>query len=188
MKAVRRRYEGLAAIENRQQLLVIAAIGVIALWAADRLVFTPLTSLWKSRSATITELRKQVAEGTSLLGRETVIRNRWEDMKKNTLPGNPSLAEQQMLKAFDNWSRQSRVSITSIMPQWKHDSDNYMTLQCRVDAAGDLEMLSQFIYDVEKDPMALKVESVELTSRDNNGQSMTLGMQISGLVLTTQTK
>jgi Tfp pilus assembly protein PilO len=174
-------------IENRQQLLAIIAVGVVALLAADRLVFTPLAKLWKSRAAAIVDLRRQVAEGTSLLGRETVVRSRWEQMRKNTLPNNPSLAEQQMLKAFDNWSRQSRVSITSIMPQWKHDADEYMTLQCRVDAAGDLETLSQFIYDIEKDPMALKVESVELTSRDNSGQQLTLGMQISGLVLTPQT-
>jgi hypothetical protein len=175
-------------IDNRQQLLAIVAVGVVALLAADRLVFTPLTKLWKSRSAAIADLRKQVADGASLLGRETVIRSRWEQMKDNTLPSNPSLAEQQMLKAFDNWSRRSRVSITSILPQWKHDADDYMTLQCRVDAAGDLETLSQFIYDIESDPMALKVESVELTSRDNNGQQLTLGMQISGLVLTPQPK
>lgn len=171
-------------IENRQQLLAIIAVGAVVLLASDRLVFTPLTKLWKSRSAAIADLRKQVADGTSLLARESVVRSRWEEMKKNTLPNNPSLAEQQMLKAFDNWSRQSRVSITSIMPQWKHDADEYMTLQCRVDAAGDLETLSQFIYDIERDPMALKVESVELTSRDNSGQQLTLGMQISGLVLT----
>jgi Tfp pilus assembly protein PilO len=174
-------------IENRQQLLALVAVGAVVLLAADRLAFTPLAKLWKGRSAAIVELRKQVAEGTSLLGRDSVIRARWEQMKANTLPINRSLAEQQMLKAFDNWARQSRVSITSIMPQWKRDADEYMTLQCRVDAAGDLETLCQFIYDIENDPMALKVESVELTSRDNTGQQLTLGMQISALVLTPQT-
>jgi Tfp pilus assembly protein PilO len=174
-------------IENRQQLLAIVAVGAVALLAADRLVVTPLTKLWKARSASIAQLRKQIETGSSLLQREVVIRHRWEQMRDNTLPNNPSLAEQQLLRAFDSWSQRSRVSITSIMPQWKLDADDYKTLQCRVDAAGDLESLSQFLYNVERDPMALKVESVELTARDNNGRQLTLAMQLSGLVLTPKT-
>jgi hypothetical protein len=133
-------------------------------------------------------LRQQIAQGTSLLQREQAIRRRWQEMRTNTLPNNPSLAEQQVLKAFDTWSGQSRVSITSITPQWKHDADDYMTLECRVDAAGDLETLTQFLYAVEKGPMALKVESAELSAHDNTGQQLTLGMQVSGLVLTPQAK
>ncbi len=174
-------------IENRQQFLVLAAAGAVALLAADRLVVTPLTKLWKARSAAIAELRKQVEEGASLVQREVIIRNRWEQMRDHTLPSNPSLAEQQLLRAFDSWAQRSRVSITSIMPQWKQDADEYKTLECRVDAAGDLESLSQFLYNVERDPMALKIESVELTARDNNGRQLTLAMQISGLVLAPKT-
>ncbi|MGH9595073.1 MAG: type 4a pilus biogenesis protein PilO [Bryobacteraceae bacterium] len=167
---------------------MVLAIGVVALLAADRLVLTPLGHLWTARSNRITDLRREIAQGSSLLQREQSIRRRWEEMKTNTLPNNPSLAEQQMLKAFDTWSAQSRVSITSITPQWKHDEDDYMTLECRVDAAGDLETLTQFLYAIEKGPMALKVESAELSAHDNTGQQMTLGMEVSGLVLTPQAK
>ena len=45
-----------------------------------------------------------------------------------------------------------------------------MTYECRVDAAGDLGKLSRFLYSVERDPMALKLESVELGARDKDGQ------------------
>lgn len=173
-------------INNRQQLLAIAAMATVALLAADRLVYTPLTKWWKTRSATITELRQQIADGTSLLQRDQVIRRRWQQMQANTLPRNSSLAEQQLLKAFDTWSQHSRVCLTSIMPQWKHDADDYMTLDCRVEATGDLETLSQFIYSIEKDSLALKVESLELNAHDDTGQQMTLGLQLSGLVLTPQ--
>ena len=172
-------------INNRQQLLTIAAMAAVGLLAVDRLAYTPLVKLWKSRSADIVELHGKIAGGTSLIQREQVLRRRWEQMRSNTLPVNSSQAEQQLLKAIDNWSQQSRVSLASIMPQWKHDADDYMTLDCRVEATGDLDTLSQFVYSLEKDPMALKVESLELNSHDNTGRQMTLGLQISGLVLTT---
>jgi len=169
-------------IQGRQQWLVVIAVVGIVLLVADRAVFTPLMGLWKTRSAKVADLRKQIAQGTSLVQREQSIRRRWDQMRRNTLPANSSLAEQQLLKAFDAWARDSRATITLITPQWKHD-DEYSTLECRVDASGDLETLCRFLYSVEKDPMAVKLGMVELTSHDDAGQQMTLGLQVSGLVL-----
>src|SRR5205814_3434262 len=121
-----------------------------------------------------------------LLERERSIRSRWENMRTNTLPGDTSAAESLVLKAFDHWSQESRISITSIKPQWKHNADEYMTLECRVDAFGNLPTLTRFLYDVEKDPLALRVDAVEITTRDNDGQQLSLALQVSGLLLNGQ--
>ena len=137
-------------INQRQRLLAILAISGLGLLISDWFVFTPLTHLWQARSKKIAELRQEIAQGSSLLQREQLIRRRWDEMRTNTLTNNASLAEQQMLKAVDTWSQQSRVSVTSITPQWKHDADDYMTLECRVDATGDMTTLAQFLYAVEK--------------------------------------
>ena len=69
------------------------------------------------------------------------------------------------------------------MPQWKNDATNYSTLDCRVEAAGDLGALSQFLYYVERGPTALKIDSVELSGHDATGQQLTLALQINGLAL-----
>jgi hypothetical protein len=61
-----------------------------------------------------------------------------------------------------------------------------MTLECRVDGFGNLSALTRFLYDVEKDPMALKVEAVEIAARDNDGQQLSLALQVSGLLLNPQ--
>ena len=156
------------------------------LYAADQLVFEPMIGWWKARSATVAELRTEVHNGRLLIQREASLRSRWSEMRTNTLPNNASLAEQQILKAFDNWSRESGADVNGIMPQWKNDSEDYLTLNCRVEASGDLGTLSRFIYDIEKDPMALKLESMEFSTHDNNGQQLTLNLQISGLVLLSQ--
>ena len=170
-------------IENRQQFLVALTIGVAALYIGVNFIGEPLVNLWSARSAQIKQLRAKVSEGNLLIKREADIRGRWSEMSTNALPNNPSLAEQQVLKAFDNWSRDTGAEISSIMPQWKNDSTNYMTLNCRVEASGSLGTLSQFLYHIEKGPAALKLDSVELSARDSAGQQLTLGLQISGLVL-----
>ena len=173
-------------IDNRQQLLALLAIAAVALFAADKVVIRPLTQVWKERARRVTELRQKVDEGTQLQQRQQMLRGRWEQMRTNTLPNNLSQAEQQVLAAFDRWSQDSRISITSISPQWKNDADEFVTLQCRVDASGSLATLTRFLHDIERDPLALRLETVEITSRDTEGQQLTLGLQVSGLVLTGQ--
>lgn len=173
-------------IKNRQQVLMIAAIAAAALFAGDRLVFTPLLNAWSARAKRITTYRKQITEGKMMLQREQNIRSHWQEMSTNTLPNNTSVAEQRVFKAIDLWTQGSGVNISAITPQWKHDSDDYITFECRVDATGDLGTLSRFLYSAEQDPMALRMESVELAARDKDGRQLSLGLQFSALVLTPQ--
>ncbi len=173
-------------INNRQQLLTIAAIAAVVLWVGMRMVVDPLTQSWKARAAQITQLENSVKHGSSVLAGERSIRDRWEGMRTNMLQAGESVAENQLLKAFDRWSQESQISIRSIKPQWKRGADDYMTLECRVDASGALSTITRFLYNIEADPLAIKVEAIDLTTRDNDGQQLTLGLQVSGLLLTPQ--
>jgi hypothetical protein len=175
-------------IKNRQQLLMIGAIVVAGLFVADKLLITPLTGWWKARSKAVSELHDRVTRGKNLVDREQALHATWERMRTNTLPADESLAEEQVLKAFRKWERDSRVTITSISPQSKHDSDEYATIQCRIEASGTLDNMNHFLYELEKDPMALKLDLVELSAHDTEGQQLLLGLQVSGLILTPQTQ
>jgi hypothetical protein len=175
-------------IKNRQQLLIIVAIVAIALFAGDQLVLSPVLKVWSARATRVADLRKKIADGKMLVQREQSIRTRWQQMSHNALPNNTSAAEQQVYQAIDLWAQNCGVAISAITPQWKHDSDDYMTFECRVDAAGDLGKLSRFLYSIERDPMALKLELMELGTRDKEGQQLSLGLQLSGLVLNTPTR
>ncbi|MFO1475617.1 MAG: hypothetical protein U1F98_03070 [Verrucomicrobiota bacterium] len=173
-------------IENRQQLLIVVTLALFGLFIADRILLEPLWGVWKDRSKEIARLRLQVSEGRSITNRESVIRGRWTQMRTNTLPNNQSLAQEQVLNALVNWAQESGVSINGTSPQWRNDTEDYHTLGCHVDASGSLWALSRFLYNVEFGPMALKVESIDLTSHDASGQQLTLGLQISGLALTSR--
>jgi hypothetical protein len=168
---------------HRQQFLAIAAIAAVAILVGDRLVLTPLVDRWKQRADQIETLRNSVATGALLLDRDNAIRDRWEDMRDHTLAGETSVAENQLLKAFDRWSRDSRVSISSIRPQWRQNAPDFITLECRVDASGDLSTLSRFLYEIERDPLAVKLETMELTSQDENGRQLGLALTVSSLLL-----
>ncbi len=170
-------------IENRQQFLVALTIAAAALFVAVNFIITPLAGFWSARQTEIRTLRAQVSDGNQLVRREAFVRDSWAEMQTNALPANTSLAEQQLFKAVDDWSRSSGAEVTSLMPQWKNDDTNYMTLNCRVETSGDLGALSRFLYDVERGPVALRLDSLEITERDKDGQELTMSAEINGLAL-----
>jgi hypothetical protein len=147
-----------------------------------------MVKLWKTRSGDIAALSNQVKEGKFMQLRGPAIRRQWGEMSAKTLTNNTSQAEQQVLKAFNDWSQQTGAIVTGITPQWKNDSTNYLTLNCRVEASGDLGTLSRFVYQIESNTIALKLDSVEFSAHDNTGQQLTLGLQVSGLALNAQKK
>ena len=169
-------------INNRQQVLAILAIAIVGVFVADKVIFSPLTASWRERAAAIALLRKEINQGEMLMQREKVTRDRWNDIRRSSLPVSASQAEKEMLAAFEKWSADSKVSISSIKPQWKQGAtEDYSVLECRVDAAGTLPVVAKFLYNIESSPMAVKMETIELTARDNNGEQIALGLLISGL-------
>jgi len=170
-------------IKNRQEFLVVLTIAAFALLVGVNFILEPLGGWWSARQAQIKELRAEVTAGGQLIRRESGIRSRWANMTANALPANTSLAEQKLLTAVDGWSRSSGAEVTSLMPQWKNESTNYLTLTCRVETSGDIGSLSKFLYDLENGPMALRLDSLELGAHDKDGQQMTLSTEINGLAL-----
>lgn len=170
-------------LTRRQQILAILAIALVGLYVADKLVFTPLTRSWKARAERIVKLKEQVRDGHETLKREAALREHWDRMRRNTLVPAKSEAESQMLKAFERWSKDGGVSVSSIRPQWKESEEAYKTLECRADVGGSLSAIAQFLYLVERDPLGVKVDSLELTSRNNEGSQLSLVVQVSGLLL-----
>jgi Tfp pilus assembly protein PilO len=171
-------------IDNRQKVLAIVAMVAVAALAADRLVFTPLIDLWRDHAHQISELRMNLDKGKALLVREQAIRDRWDKLQKSALPNDGSAAESKVLTAVERWTRDSGLGVTSIKPQWKQNADDYKTFECRVDATGDIETLMHFLYELERDPLAVRVEDMELSARDDNGLQLSLGVRFSALVLT----
>jgi hypothetical protein len=106
-------------------------------------------------------------------------------MKTNTLSTDPSVQEGQLFKAFQNWSTASRVVLISQKPAPKNNDEDpsYAEEEWHADVTGSLDQLVAFLYSVENGPLGLKVDSVELATRDDRGQQLALGLTVSGLIL-----
>jgi hypothetical protein len=174
--------------KDRQKILLITAASGLALLIANSAIFGPLQSGWTSRSKEIATLKQNVADGRNLLLRKDRLQSRWQSMQTNTLPNDQTSAGSALLKAVYRWGQDSGTSIDQVTPQWKseQDADNknvITTMECHADATGNMRSILRFLWDLESDPVGLKVEDVVISSRDNDGQQLSLGIQMSGLVL-----
>jgi len=174
-------------IKNRQQLLTILTLTVIGLLVLDKIVSPPLTKLWKGRADRITKLQNDVKHGEILRRNKESLRGRWAKIQAGTFPNDPTEAQQKLFSGLSHWMETSGISPDNIAPNWKPGADaSFKIVECRVDASGSIDQLSQFLYALETDPMALKVDSIEMTAKNASGSTIALGVQVSGLVLTGQ--
>jgi hypothetical protein len=175
-------------IENRQKLLLIVAVSILAVFVGNSVLYEPLKANWIARSERIADLKNKVNDDNRLLRRKTEILARWDSMKNNVLPPNSSQAGSALLKAKDRWVEKSGAGIEDFSPQLKQDtdpdsSDVITTWECRTDASGSMRSLLNFLWAIESDPMGVQLQDIELSSKDNSGEEMSLGLTLSALVL-----
>jgi hypothetical protein len=170
--------------KNREKLYLITAGVVAGLWLLDLLVISPLIDSWHGRSAEIAGLREKIANGLSLVRRDSTIRDRWDTMRANALANNTTAAEGELMSAFGKWVNSGGVTQGSFRPQISEGESNFTTVECRSEISGSPDGVKEFVRAMSKDPLADKVESFELTSKDDNGRQLALGLGLSGLILT----
>lgn len=173
---------------QRQRTLMILTAAVAGLYVANLVVIEPLMKVASDRNLRIRQLQKLVEEGRKLIVREPGLRSSWDRIRTNSLPANHSLAEQKLLGALDAWAKETGSEIADRVPQWKGDAEDHQTLNCRLEVTGSMSSLTQFLQKIEGGPMAMKLDSVQLTTRDPAGQQITLGLQVNALVLASTSK
>lgn len=169
--------------ERRVRLLLLVLIFSLAALLADTFLLTPFIRKWSEHRERIEQLSHAIEEGHSLITRGDSLRQTWQSMKEKGLPADDSTAENEILKAIHRWAEVSRINMTAIRPRWIQDDSSYRCLEVRATGQGNLRAVTRFLYELECDPLPLKIEAIEIASRDDNGENLTLGIRFNGLLL-----
>lgn len=159
-------------IENRQTLLKVLTGAAFGLLLLDKAILTPATNAWKEQSAKISDLEQKVRHDRQLLQRDQQLRTRWAEMQRTDLAPEISVAESDAFKGIARWARESRVSITSLTPSWRTSDDEFDLYEVRAAITGTQASLGRFVYELEVDPLPVRLEDCEWTARDAKGQQL----------------
>ena len=167
--------------KNRETLLKIGVGVVVGLFALDRMVLGPFIASWKAQGERLAAVRQKVERGRQLVAREKSIRERWNEMKRTDLPDDDSVAENEVFKSIARWASASRVGFTNLAPHRGNHDGSYDTFEWRASAVGDQAALGRLIYEIESDPLPVRVEECEMTARDAKGQQLALSVRFSAV-------
>lgn len=169
--------------KRRETILKIAVGVVVGLFVLDWLVLTPAATAWKAQGERLATLRRDVTRGRQLLEREKSLRGRWAEMHRTDLDDDLSVAEDDVYKAIFRWTRESKVSFTSLTPD-PRQHEGYDTLEFRASANGDQGSFARLLYEIETDPLAARVLDFDISARDAKGQQLALTMKFSFVRIT----
>ena len=169
---------------SRETILKIVAFGAIGLFLFDRVILSPAMAAWKSQGERLAQLSEKVKRGRQLMERADSLRSRWDDMQQADLPDDLSTSEGEVFRAIGRWTREARVTFTSLTPQWRSHDEGFDTFECRAAVTGDQESLGRLLHEIETDPLPARIEECELSTRDNKGQQLGLSLRISFVALT----
>ena len=174
--------------KNREKMLLIAVAVCVGLYLVNLIVITPLSSSWSARQDKIKDLKNTIRDGRALMANAKSITDEWNRMRTNTLNPNETGVQSQLFRAFQTWAQTNGVVLVGQRAQRK-DSDDaaYNNEEWHADVTGDLTQIFHFLGSVETSPMGLKVDAVELSSRDERGAQLALGLTVSGLILNPDT-
>jgi Tfp pilus assembly protein PilO len=170
-------------VKNREQLLFILVLACVGLLVADRLILTPLITTWNDRSKKITELQTNINSKSLLVDRERKMQDDWLRMVRESRSTSDQVTEKQVLDGLSNWAISSRLTVTSQKLHWITGEEDCRKLEVRVSATGSLGAIARFIYALESDPQALKVEEMALSAKDDKGQTINCDVRFTRLVL-----
>jgi Tfp pilus assembly protein PilO len=170
---------------DKQRLLYLktAAVVILGVLVLDHLILEPGLRRWSAQSERIRALREDVDQAGLLLSRESKIRERWEAMQRTDLSPDVATAESEVFKAVARWGRVSRLTFTSLDPQWRTYDNGYMTLECRANATGDQAALARFLSELESDPLAVRLESCEMVAADQDGRRLAMAVRFTAMRL-----
>ncbi|MCH2593001.1 MAG: hypothetical protein MKZ85_08315 [Pedosphaera sp.] len=168
---------------KREKLLLSVALLAVAILIGDRLVLGPLVNSWKIRNDKIEKLERDIDKGETLLPRLSATMKKWRTYFRDNLNSTNTIAEDEVLRAIENWTGDSGILLTSIKPQWQNHDDRYQTYDVRLVAEGTMQEAVEFVHAIESDELPLKIEQLELASREKTGKLVSVSVHFTGLQL-----
>ena len=169
--------------KSREKLLIYVVIIGLGFWLGDKFLLQPYLSSWKKRGENIKNLDKQIADGKQLIARGPSIRADWKSKRDNSLPLDNDEAGAIVANAVRTWAADAGLVLNQVVSSRARVETAFTSVEDRVEVTGNITQILRFLYQMEKDPLAIKLKTLDIDSKDN-GQTLSLAVVVSGLIIT----
>ncbi len=170
-------------LSKRERYIALAAIGALALLVADRYVLTPITDLNAQAVNEVQALTGELELASSLFLQKGVMVGKWNKMVAGGLKMEAGEAESQVLHAMQDWAGDAGLDLWSIKPERLDQGEDLREIVFQAAATGPMSAVSRFLWLVETTSIPLRIKEMQLGSRREGTDLLSLQLRVSTLYL-----
>lgn len=169
------------ALSKRERLIALG-VGVAALiYLGDSYVVDPYTVSKNQAKDRVAVLDKELEGNRKLFREQRRMEKSWNDMLASGLKSDPSEAEQQLLRSMRDWAQEAGLTLGSLKPDRVLRSDKTQLVKLNATGTGPVAAAAQLLWRIETAPIPLKVDDLQLTTRKEGTDDLTLTLSVSTL-------
>jgi len=167
-------------LSKRERILAIATLVVLGALALNATLIKPLSERRQQTTNAKLELEAQIAEAQNTFERRKLLERKWKGLLPSDMRSDAD-TESRIARAMNEWSRQTRLTLTSVKPERSTTDKGMNEIMFVVAGRGGLEAVASFLYRLETSELPVKVTEMQLGSAGESTDSMSLQLRISAV-------
>ncbi|HUV65444.1 MAG TPA: hypothetical protein VMW24_16225 [Sedimentisphaerales bacterium] len=174
-------------LSKRERIIAIVAVAAVGFLVLNKFLIGPIADRLEQLETRKQQLLVELSEAQNLFQRRRLLEKEWKMILADGLR-NEVEAESRIARAIDGWSREARLTLSSVKPDRVASDKGLTEITFVVAGTGTLDALAQFLWKIETAPLPVKVKDMQVGSSNESGQSMSLQLRLSAICLGTQKK
>jgi Tfp pilus assembly protein PilO len=173
-------------LSRRERIIAIVTVVILAALVADKFIITPTIARLQQLEAQKQQLLAELNEAKNLFERRRLMEKKRRQLLGDGLKSE-SEVESQVLHALGQWAQNSELTLTSVKPQRLLTiNKGLQEITFTVAGKGSLQATAQFLWNVEKSLLPIKINDLQLGSANESGNDMSLQLRLSALYVANQ--
>jgi hypothetical protein len=168
-------------LSQRERYLLGATIIALVILAAYYYVLTPLWDQWYNLADRRDQLQAKTEQAGLVLSRAARIAPKWKEMQEAGLKADPAEAESRVLHAIRDWAADAGLSLSLLKPDRSAGKTVLPVISFQAAGTGPMSAVSKFLWRVENADMPLRVTEVQLASRKEGTDNLSVQLRLSTL-------
>ena len=170
-------------LSKRERYIVIATAVAVCALALDRYILAPILSSESQLDTQKQNLLRNLDKATSLFKRKKAAEARWQEMKTGGLKADAAETENALLHAVREWSQDAGLALSSVRPERAAQKGHAPEVTAQVAGSGNMNAVVRFLWRLQTSPLPVKLVEVQLASRREGVDDLSLQVRLSALYL-----
>ena len=170
-------------LSKREKYIGLATVAAVAVLLIDQFVLSPYLDQLDSLSRDLSQAKRQIDNDNLLFAWQHKLQKIWNDMQTGGLQVDESQADSQAQMAILQWAQRSNMNVTALKTEHISQQKAFEVLSYDVTATGSTPGLARLLWALETATIPLRVNEVQISSRPENTDNLTVRMNVSTLSL-----